>query len=151
MAGVAEIGWEKQTTDMSDSKFTAYCVKCKAMRPIKDAQPVYMANGRPGTRGVCPECGTGLFKIGETPAHASLVKPEVTTRKRVDKETRKQGDKETRRQGDKETRRQGNKETRRQGNRETRRQGRRLRVQKLIRHRVAVRCTCCPQYPISNI
>jgi hypothetical protein len=59
-----------------DTEITAYCVKCKAVRPVKDAAPVYMANGRPATRGVCPECGTGLFKIGETPAHANLPKPE---------------------------------------------------------------------------
>jgi len=62
---------------MSEQELTAYCVKCKVMRPIKDAAPVYMANGRPATRGVCPECGTGLFKIGATPAHASLPQPEV--------------------------------------------------------------------------
>jgi DNA topoisomerase I len=59
-----------------DTEITAYCVKCKAVRPMQDAAPVYMANGRPATRGVCPVCGTGLFKIGETPAHAGLSKPE---------------------------------------------------------------------------
>jgi DNA topoisomerase-1 len=140
---------------MSDSKFTAYCVKCKAMRPIKDAQPVYMANGRPGTRGVCPECGTGLFKIGETPAHASLVKPEVTTRKRVDKETRKQGDKETRRQGDKETRRQGDKETRKRGDKETGKRGDKAGVSASKSSsgtvsRSAAHAAPNTQYPISN-
>lgn len=52
-------------------------MKCKATRPIKDGQPVYMSNGRPATRGVCPVCGTGLNKIGETPAHAGIAKPEA--------------------------------------------------------------------------
>ncbi len=47
------------------------------MRPIKDAYPVWLANGRPATRGVCPECGTALTKIGVTPAHEGLPKPEV--------------------------------------------------------------------------
>ena len=40
-----------------------YCVKCKAKRMIKDAKQVKMANGRPALKGVCPVCGTGMFKI----------------------------------------------------------------------------------------
>ena len=40
-----------------------YCVKCKAKRKISNAQQVKMANGRPALKGVCPECGTGMFKI----------------------------------------------------------------------------------------
>ena len=43
---------------------TGYCVKCKASREIKDPQPITMKNGRPATQGVCPVCGTKIFKIG---------------------------------------------------------------------------------------
>ena len=43
---------------------TGYCVKCKASRDIKDAQQITMKNGRPATQGVCPVCGTKIFKIG---------------------------------------------------------------------------------------
>jgi DNA topoisomerase-1 len=50
----------------------AYCVRCKAKREMPDPTPVFMANGRPATRGQCPECGTGLFRIGHTPAHDEL-------------------------------------------------------------------------------
>ncbi len=62
---------------MSDTNLTAWCVKCKAMRPIEDAEPVFMANGRPATRGRCGVCGTGMYKIGDTEAHAGLPRPEV--------------------------------------------------------------------------
>ena len=62
---------------MTDDQLTAYCVRCKTMRPMQDAQPVWLANGRAATRGVCPECGTALVKIGATPAHEGLPKPEV--------------------------------------------------------------------------
>ncbi len=86
---------------MTDNELTAYCVKCRAARPLQDAQAVYMANGRPGTRGICAECGAGLFKIGNTEAHAGLPKPDAPAKKKVDKETRKQGNKETGKQGDK--------------------------------------------------
>src|SRR5438105_9599250 len=43
---------------------TGYCVKCKASREIKDAQQITMKNGRPATQGICPVCGTKIFKIG---------------------------------------------------------------------------------------
>jgi len=50
----------------------AYCVKCKAKREMKDPQPVYTNKGTPATKGVCPECGTKLFRMGSTPAHEGL-------------------------------------------------------------------------------
>lgn len=62
---------------MSEQK-QAYCVKCREKRDIKDANPVYTSTGTPGTRGTCPECGTTLFRMGATPAHEGLPKPEVT-------------------------------------------------------------------------
>jgi hypothetical protein len=40
-----------------------YCVKCKTKRKISNPQEVQMANGRPALKGVCPVCGTGMFKI----------------------------------------------------------------------------------------
>lgn len=42
-----------------------YCVKCKAKREMKDAEPITMKNGKPATKGICPECGTKMFKIGK--------------------------------------------------------------------------------------
>ncbi len=65
---------------MSESTLSAYCVRCKTTRPVRDAQPVYLANGRPATRGTCPECGTALTRIGNTPAHVGLPKPEPAAR-----------------------------------------------------------------------
>ena len=50
----------------------AYCVKCKTKREIANATPVFLSNGRAATRGKCPVCGTGLFRIGHTPAHDDL-------------------------------------------------------------------------------
>ena len=43
----------------------AYCVKCKAKREMKDARSITMKNGRPATQGVCPVCGTKMFRIGK--------------------------------------------------------------------------------------
>ena len=42
-----------------------YCVKCRAKKEIKNAKQVTMKNGRPATEGVCPDCGTKIFKIGK--------------------------------------------------------------------------------------
>ena len=43
----------------------AYCVKCRAKREIKDAQETKLKNGRPAVKGICPKCGTKVFKIGK--------------------------------------------------------------------------------------
>ena len=55
----------------------AYCVKCKAMRPLTEGKAIFMANGRPAAEGRCGVCGTRLFKIGATADHAGLEKPVI--------------------------------------------------------------------------
>ena len=45
----------------------AFCVKCKTKREMRDAQEVTM-KGKGGTKrramtGVCPVCGTKMFRI----------------------------------------------------------------------------------------
>ena len=42
----------------------AYCVKCRAKKEMKSAKAITMKNGKPATQGVCPSCGTKMFKIG---------------------------------------------------------------------------------------
>ena len=43
-----------------------YCVKCRGSLEMKDAEQITMKNGRPATRGVCPTCGTKMFRIGKS-------------------------------------------------------------------------------------
>ena len=43
----------------------AYCVKCKANIEIKNPTPVTLKNGKPAIKGVCPNCGTSVFRIGK--------------------------------------------------------------------------------------
>ncbi|MBM4466030.1 MAG: type I DNA topoisomerase [Chloroflexi bacterium] len=61
---------------MTDNSIVAYCVKCKTKRKMQEPQPVYTERGQPATRGRCPVCGTTMFRMGETPAHAGLPKPD---------------------------------------------------------------------------
>lgn len=46
---------------------TAYCVKCKDKREMKDEEEIVMKGKgkvkRRAMRGVCPECGTRIFRI----------------------------------------------------------------------------------------
>ena len=42
---------------------TAYCVKCRKKVEMSDAQSVTLKNGKPATKGVCPDCGTKVFRI----------------------------------------------------------------------------------------
>lgn len=41
----------------------AYCVKCKEKRQMSEAKEVTMKNGRKATKGKCPKCGTGMYRI----------------------------------------------------------------------------------------
>lgn len=43
---------------------TAYCMKCKRQIEMKSPVKVKMKNDRPATKGKCPRCGTGVFRIG---------------------------------------------------------------------------------------
>jgi len=43
----------------------AYCVKCRAKREIRNPRAGTLKNGRPATQGVCPVCGTKMFRIGK--------------------------------------------------------------------------------------
>ena len=44
---------------------TAYCMKCKEKREIKDPKEVKLKNGRPEIKGTCSKCGTKVFRIGK--------------------------------------------------------------------------------------
>ncbi len=44
----------------------AYCMKSKTKREMKSPESVTMKNGRPATKGICPTCGTKMFKIGKS-------------------------------------------------------------------------------------
>ncbi len=42
----------------------AYCVKDKEKVEMSNPEKITMKNGKPATRGVCPKCGTKVFRIG---------------------------------------------------------------------------------------
>lgn len=53
----------------------AYCMKCKVKREIKDPVATFNAKGSPVTVGICPVCGTKLYRMGKTPGHEGLTPP----------------------------------------------------------------------------
>jgi DNA topoisomerase I len=63
----------------------AYCVKCREKRDIKDPVADYNKVGAPVTKGVCSHCGTKVYRMGITEAHAGLPKPEVKRKKEVER------------------------------------------------------------------
>jgi Domain of unknown function (DUF5679) len=42
---------------------TAYCIKCKEKREIKDTTQITMKNGKPALQGLCVVCGTKTLRI----------------------------------------------------------------------------------------
>ncbi len=70
----------------------AYCVRCKVKREVAQGQAIFTATGTPATRGACPVCGTGLVRMGRTPAHEGLTPPTVDRAKRAAKrESKRRG------------------------------------------------------------
>ena len=53
----------------------AYCLKCRAKREMVNPVAIWMKNGKPATEGTCPVSSNKMFKIGNTPAHATLAPP----------------------------------------------------------------------------
>lgn len=47
----------------TEGAVTAYCVKCRATRPMQNPRRVTLSNGRPALKGTCPVCNTGMFRI----------------------------------------------------------------------------------------
>src|SRR5574339_591252 len=54
----------------------AYCMKCKTKREMNDPIAMFNAKGSPVTVGICPVCGTKLYRMGRTEAHEGLTPPE---------------------------------------------------------------------------
>ncbi len=44
---------------------TAYCMKCRRKVEIRNPRQITLKNGRPAVQGVCPSCGTKVFRIGK--------------------------------------------------------------------------------------
>ncbi|MBM3178958.1 MAG: type I DNA topoisomerase [Chloroflexi bacterium] len=53
----------------------AYCMKCKEKREVKDPLASFNARSSAVTTGICPVCGTKLYRMGGTEAHADLIPP----------------------------------------------------------------------------
>jgi len=53
----------------------AYCIKCKTKREMNGPVADFNAAGAPVTRGICPVCGTRLYRTGRTEAHAGMKAP----------------------------------------------------------------------------
>ena len=43
----------------------AYCMKCRAKKEMQNPKAIVMRNGKSATQGVCPTCGTKMFRIGK--------------------------------------------------------------------------------------
>ena len=61
----------------ANDSLQAYCMKCKTKRELVNPEAVYTRTGAPATRGTCAVCGSTLFRMGRTPAHESVPKPDV--------------------------------------------------------------------------
>src|SRR6185436_14303517 len=59
----------------SKESMEAYCMKCKTKREMQEPVAGYNAKSSPVTTGVCPVCGTKLYRMGKTEGHAGMTPP----------------------------------------------------------------------------
>ncbi|HMD81072.1 MAG TPA: DUF5679 domain-containing protein, partial [Anaerolineales bacterium] len=50
-------------------------MKCKTKREMQEPVAGYNAKSSPVTIGVCPVCGTKLYRLGKTEAHEGMTPP----------------------------------------------------------------------------
>lgn len=60
-----------------DGGVEAFCVSCREKVEMENPLAVWTSQGRPGTRGDCPICGTAVYRMGKTAAHEHLAQPEA--------------------------------------------------------------------------
>jgi len=66
--------------EFMSEELVGYCFKCKEKHVMQNPQAEWAANGAPGTRATCANCGGTIYKTGHTPAHENLPKPEILPR-----------------------------------------------------------------------
>jgi hypothetical protein len=62
--------------EADDESPEAYCMTCRDKTPIENAQAIWTRRGAPGVRGTCSICGTTVFRMGKTEAHARIKRPD---------------------------------------------------------------------------
>ena len=50
-------------TPVKEKRIVAYCVKCRMKTEMKNPVAITLKNGRPAIQGICPRCGTKMFRI----------------------------------------------------------------------------------------
>lgn len=73
------------------AEVTARCMKCKETKPMKNIEKITMKNGRPARKGVCPDCGTKMFRIGASDVTGGARKKskKAVSKKTVSKKSKK--------------------------------------------------------------
>lgn len=61
---------------------TAFCMKCKGKKVVKDPEQITHSNGKAAVTGKCSTCGTKVFRMGKLEgAKAADTKAETTAAK----------------------------------------------------------------------
>jgi Zn finger protein HypA/HybF involved in hydrogenase expression len=43
----------------------AYCMTCRTKREMSHPKTIKTENGKPAIKGVCPKCGTKMYRIAQ--------------------------------------------------------------------------------------
>lgn len=62
--------------EMDEFVVEAYCMSCRETVEMEEPQAVWTRKGHAATRGICPNCGGTVFRMGKTELHDELKRPE---------------------------------------------------------------------------
>ncbi len=77
--------------DDDEIEIEAYCVRCRERVMMLNPTPVWTRRGAPGMRGECDMCGSTVFRMGRTAAHAQAPAPNMKRLRRIAESTRRAG------------------------------------------------------------
>lgn len=69
-------------SDADEQVIEAYCVRDKKTVEMEEPEAVWTSRGLPGTRGICPECGGAVFRLGASHLHEGLERPQAVVIKK---------------------------------------------------------------------
>ncbi len=66
------------TDNLGGAQMLAYCLKRRTKKEMKDAKAIAIKNKKLATQGVCPKCGTKMFRKEELVIYPKLDPPPPT-------------------------------------------------------------------------
>lgn len=69
--------YDDDTLEDEQDPIEAYCVRCRQSVEMELPEAVWTRKGLPATRGICPDCGGTVFRMGASHLHEGRERPKA--------------------------------------------------------------------------